>query len=49
MNEAWTDHALKALRAACHAADGPSLLALLRTHDPVDSPALVAGWRRGGR
>lgn len=34
MTEAWTDHALKALRAACHTADGPSLLALLRAHDP---------------
>ncbi|WP_265737570.1 hypothetical protein [Actinacidiphila soli] len=33
MTEAWTDHALKALRAACHTADGPSLLALLRMHD----------------
>ncbi|WP_406169276.1 UPF0158 family protein [Streptomyces sp. NBC_00996] len=35
MTEAWTGHVLKALRAACHTADGPSLLALLRTHDPV--------------
>lgn len=35
MTEAWTDHALKALRAACHTANGPSLLALLRTHDPA--------------
>jgi hypothetical protein len=33
MTEAWTDPALKALRAACHTADGPSLLALLRIHD----------------
>ncbi|MFD7165104.1 hypothetical protein [Streptomyces violascens] len=33
MTEAWTDPALKALRAACHTADGPSLLALLRVHD----------------
>ncbi|MDH6212876.1 hypothetical protein M2283_000155 [Streptomyces pseudovenezuelae] len=33
--EAWTDHALKALRAACHTANGPSLLALLRMHDPT--------------
>ncbi|MGI5135538.1 MULTISPECIES: UPF0158 family protein [unclassified Streptomyces] len=35
MTEPWTDHALKALRAACHTADGPSLLALLRAHDPA--------------
>ena len=35
MTEAWTDHALKALRAACHTANGPSLLTLLRMHDPV--------------
>ncbi|MET7474247.1 UPF0158 family protein [Streptomyces sp. NPDC005648] len=35
MTEAWTDHALKALRAACHTVDGPLLLAMLRTHDPV--------------
>lgn len=33
MTEAWTDHALKALRVVCHTANGPSLLALLRTHD----------------
>jgi len=31
MTEAWTADALKALRAACHTADGLSLLALLRT------------------
>ena len=31
MTEAWTE----ALRAACHTADGPSLLALLRTYDPA--------------
>ncbi|GGJ59055.1 UPF0158 family protein [Streptomyces brasiliensis] len=36
MTEAWTDYALKAFRAACHTADAPSLLALLRTHDPAD-------------
>ncbi|MCF3135872.1 UPF0158 family protein [Streptomyces olivochromogenes] len=36
MTEAWTDHALRALRAACHTANGPSLLALLRDHDPAD-------------
>jgi len=33
MTELWTDHAREALRIACHTADGPSLLALLRTHD----------------
>ncbi|MCT9083117.1 UPF0158 family protein [Streptomyces fulvoviolaceus] len=32
MTEVWTDHALKALRTA----DGPSLLALLGTHDLGD-------------
>jgi hypothetical protein len=52
MTEAWTDHALKALRAACHTADGPSLLALLRTHDPADvlqqcGDALTAAVFRG--
>ncbi|MGX4694636.1 UPF0158 family protein [Streptomyces sp. JNUCC 63] len=52
MTEAWTDHALKALRAACHTADGPSLLALLRTHDPAGVPqqcgdALTAAVFRG--
>ncbi|MBO4253463.1 UPF0158 family protein [Streptomyces griseorubiginosus] len=35
MTEAWTDHGLKALRLACHTADGPSLLALLHMHDPA--------------
>ncbi|MEV8523585.1 MULTISPECIES: UPF0158 family protein [unclassified Streptomyces] len=33
MTEAWTDPALKAMRAACHTEDGPVLLALLRTHE----------------
>lgn len=52
MAEAWTEHALKALRAACHTADGPSLLALLCTHDPADVPhqcgdALTAAVFRG--
>lgn len=36
MTDAWTEHALKALRTACHTADGPSLLALLREHDLGD-------------
>ncbi|WP_432199063.1 UPF0158 family protein [Streptomyces sp. bgisy027] len=52
MTEAWTDHALKALRAACHTVDGASLLALLRTHDPVGvlqqcGDALIAAVFRG--
>ncbi|MEU6321325.1 hypothetical protein ABZ856_27945, partial [Streptomyces sp. NPDC047009] len=52
MTEAWTDHALKALRAACHTADGPSLLALLRSHDPAGvlqqcGDALTAAVARG--
>ncbi|PWI08839.1 hypothetical protein DIZ27_20550 [Streptomyces sp. NWU339] len=52
MTEAWTDHALKALRAACHTADGPSLLALLHTHDPASvlqqcGDALTAAAFRG--
>ncbi|WP_089105320.1 UPF0158 family protein [Streptomyces hyaluromycini] len=52
MTGAWTDHALKALRAACHTADGPSLLALLRTHDPAGvlqqcGDALTAAVSRG--
>ncbi|WSA75351.1 UPF0158 family protein [Streptomyces sp. NBC_01799] len=36
MTDAWTEHALKALRSACHTADGPSLLALLRERDLGD-------------
>jgi hypothetical protein len=52
MTEAWTDRALKALRAACHTADGPSLLALLHTHDPAEvlqqcGDALTAAVARG--
>ncbi|WP_225095344.1 UPF0158 family protein [Streptomyces sp. CoH27] len=52
MTEAWTDHALKALRAARHNADCPSLLALLRAHDPVGvlqqcGDALTAAVSRG--
>ncbi|WP_406724557.1 hypothetical protein WJ438_07775 [Streptomyces sp. GD-15H] len=52
MTEAWTDHELKALRAACHTADGPSLLALLHTHDPAGvlqqcGDALTAAVFRG--
>ncbi|MFJ5154025.1 UPF0158 family protein [Streptomyces sp. NPDC088353] len=52
MTEAWTDQALKALRAACRTADGPSLLALLRTHAPADvlqqcGDALTAAVVRG--
>ncbi|MFE3854907.1 UPF0158 family protein [Streptomyces griseorubiginosus] len=52
MTEAWTDHALKALRAACRTTDGPPLLALLRTHDLGDvlqqcGDALGAAASRG--
>ncbi|MFE9171169.1 hypothetical protein ACFYNZ_16870 [Streptomyces kebangsaanensis] len=52
MIEAWTDHALKALRVACHTADGSSLLALLHTHDPASvlqqcGDALTAAVFRG--
>lgn len=52
MTEAWTAHAVKALRAACHTADGPSLLALLRTRDPTDvlqqcGDAVTAAVSRG--
>ncbi|WP_438487909.1 UPF0158 family protein [Streptomyces sp. S186] len=52
MTEAWTDHALKTLRAACRTADGPSLLALLRTHHPAGvlqqcGDALAAAVFRG--
>ncbi|WP_210589792.1 UPF0158 family protein [Streptomyces sp. GESEQ-35] len=52
MTEAWTDDALKALRAACRTADGPSLLALLGTHEVGDvlqqcGDALGAAASRG--
>jgi Uncharacterised protein family (UPF0158) len=52
MSAAWTDHALKALRAACYTADGPLLLALLRTHNPAGvlqqcGDALTAAVSRG--
>ncbi|KAB1141711.1 hypothetical protein F7R91_31355 [Streptomyces luteolifulvus] len=36
MTEAWTEHALKALRAACRTEDGASLLAVLRMQDLGD-------------